>query len=373
MTARRFRLLLSGYYGFGNFGDEAILRVFVDEWRRRRPDDEIDVLSADPKATSAAFGVEAAPRMRPNAVVDAIRAADLVVSGGGGLLQSSTSLRSLMYYAGIIAEAKRAGKTAAIFAQGIGPLDFLGKQVVKRSCAGVDLAIVRDDASAALLGQILPKVETTVAADPVFLADRAVTPDASAALDRSGIASEHGRLIAVVVRRTPMLGRVIHELARAVDRLATEHRATVVFVPFQRPDDAEAAIDVIRRCASAPTLVECGTDLPSMTALFSRCHAVIAMRLHAVILAARLGVPFLAIPYDPKVTAAASLVSYPLPMFERGADGAALADALIARRDELAAHLASAVEPLSASAAAGFDRLAALAQGAASRAWKRTP
>ena len=96
------RLLFSGYYGFGNLGDEALLEITVGELRRRHPDIEIDVLSHDPPATSARFGVEATPRMDIGAVKRAIDRADVLVSGGGGLLQNSTSTRSLLYYAGII-------------------------------------------------------------------------------------------------------------------------------------------------------------------------------------------------------------------------------------------------------------------------------
>jgi len=112
MTRTPARLLLSGYYGFGNFGDEAILRVFVDQWRERRPGDSIVVLSADPRETASTYGVRSVERMDAHVVGQAIRDADLVVSGGGGLLQSSTSLRSLLYYTGIIREAKRAGRSS---------------------------------------------------------------------------------------------------------------------------------------------------------------------------------------------------------------------------------------------------------------------
>jgi len=364
MTQTPARLLLSGYYGFGNFGDEAILRVFVDQWRARRPDDSIVVLSADPRETASTYGVRAAERMNAHVVGQAIREADLVVSGGGGLLQSATSLRSLLYYTGIIREAKRAGRKTAIFAQGVGPLDFLGKQVVKRTCFDVDLAVVRDDASAALLAPLVPKVKVHVAADPVFLASPVVEAASTEALEREGVTNVGGDLVTVVVRKSPLTERIAGELAAGIDRLSKEHRAHVVFVPLQRPEDAEAAIDVIRRCKTAPTLLGGGYDLPTMTALFARSAAVISMRLHALILAARLGVPMLAIPYDPKVSALLASLSYPLPPLERGVAGPKLFDRLWADRAALASSLAGSKDSMAQRAASGFDRLAELAEGA---------
>jgi polysaccharide pyruvyl transferase CsaB len=372
MTEQTGRLLLSGYYGFGNFGDEAILRVFVDEWRARRPGDRIAVLSADPPQTASTYGVEAVPRMNPHAVGEAIRASDLVVSGGGGLLQSATSLRSLLYYTGIIREAKRAGRAAAIFAQGIGPLDFIGKQVVKRTCADVDLAIVRDETSAALLRALLPKVPIEVAADPAFLTKVEPAGEAATTLDREGLSNMKGDLVAIVVRKSPLLERVAGELAAGIDHLSAAQNVHIVFVPLQRPDDAEAAVDVIRRCKSAPTLLGGAYDLPVMTALFARCAAIVSMRLHALILAARLTVPFLAIPYDPKVAALAHSLSYPLPMLDRGVSGAPLFERLWSERTALRSHLASALPPIMRRASAGFDRLAELAKGAVAQALKRT-
>jgi len=371
MTGRPARLLLSGYYGFGNFGDEAILRVFVDQWRTRRGRDTIAVLSANPPATASAFGVDAVPRMSPKAIGEAIRSTDLLVSGGGGLLQSATSLRSLLYYTGIIREAKRAGRKAAIFAQGVGPLDFFGKQVVKRTCSDVDLALVRDEASATLLRALLPNLPVHVTADPVFLAADERGPDAHPVLAREGVAGVGGDLVAVVVRKSPLLDRIAGELAAGIDRVTTAHGAQVVFLPLQRPDDAEAAIDVIRRCKTAPTLLGGGYDLAAMTALVARCAAIVSMRLHALILAARLAVPFLPILYDPKIAALVGELRYPLPPFERRASGAASFDRLWAERPALRAHLAATVDTLVRRAADGFDRLAFLAEGAVAEALKQ--
>ena len=47
------RVLISGYYGFGNLGDEALLDVIVARLRAAYPGGSIDVLSADPAATTA--------------------------------------------------------------------------------------------------------------------------------------------------------------------------------------------------------------------------------------------------------------------------------------------------------------------------------
>lgn len=357
MTRAPARLLLSGYFGFGNFGDEAILDVFVQQWRKRRPADDIIVLSAAPDETARTFNVKAIDRFHWSKLREAIGAADVVVSGGGGLLQTATSLRSLLYYAGVIREARRAGRKTAIFAQGIGPLNFAGKQVVKRTCGEVGLACVRDEASAALLQSVLPGVDVRVCADPVFMASNEADASAEARLSAEGLSGLQGELVAVVVRRAAMLGDAIKNIGSAIDRLAHRYGAQAVFVPFQSPDDADAAVSVIRKCSSAPVLLGGGHDLRTMTALFGRCAAVLSMRLHALILAAKLGVPFVAVPYDPKIQALLTMLAYPMKTLDRNADPQEVVDQLWARRFELRQHLERRVPPLASRAALAFDWL----------------
>jgi polysaccharide pyruvyl transferase CsaB len=364
MTSGSARLLLSGYYGFGNFGDEAILRVFVEQWKRRRPADRLAVLSAKPVQTSTAYGVESVPRTAHAQIAKAIAACDIFVSGGGGLLQSSTSLRSLLYYTGLLHEAKRAGRRAVIFAQGIGPLGFTAKHIVRRACAHVDLAIVRDAASASLLGELLPRIEIRVGADPVFLAKAEAGASAERTLAAEGI-SGLGTLVAVVVRPSRMLERIATEIARAVDLLSEKHGAQVVFVPFQRPDDVEAAVSVIRRCRTAPVLLGGGYDLGTMSALFGRCAAIVGMRLHSLILAAHLAVPFLAVPYDPKIAALCENLQYDLPALVPGTAEEAVAK-LWSSREGLSARLRVAAAAQASLAAQSFDWLESFVEGASS-------
>jgi polysaccharide pyruvyl transferase CsaB len=357
------RLLISGYYGFDNFGDDAILQIFVDEWRRRRSSDIIRVLSALPEQT-AKLGVEGVPRTSVTRIADLLRHTDVFVSGGGGLLQSSTSLRSLLYYAGLIHEAKVSGAKTVIFGQGIGPLSFTGKHIVRRSCANADLAIVRDQASGQLLRQLLPRVDIRVGADPVFLASETVPEDVERALAGEGIMGSSD-LVAVVVRPSRVLDKIAGDIARVVDVLASRCGAQVIFVPFQRPVDVEAAVSIIRRCRTAPVLVGGGYDLAMMTALFKRCAAVVGMRLHALILAARLGVPFLAVPYDPKIVALSESLRYPLAPLQRGmADE--LTESLWTQRSALSAHVRDAARSQAAAASKGFDWLQEMVEGAVS-------
>jgi polysaccharide pyruvyl transferase CsaB len=363
MSAAGARLLISGYYGFDNFGDDAILQIFVDEWRRRRSSDIIRVLSALPEQT-AKLGIEGVPRTSVSRIAELLRQTDVFVSGGGGLLQSSTSLRSLLYYAGLIHEAKGSGARAVIFGQGIGPLSFTGKHIVRRSCANVDLAIVRDHASAKLLEQLLPRVDIKVGADPVFLAPETVPEDVERALASEGVMGSTD-LVAVVVRPSRVLDKIAGDIARVVDVLASRCGAQVIFVPFQRPVDVEAAVSIIRRCRTAPVLMGGGYDLPMMTALFKRCAAVVGMRLHALILAARLGVPFLAVPYDPKIVALSESLRYPLAPLQHGmADE--LTESLWTQRAALSAHVRDAAQSQAAAASQAFDWLQDMVEGAVS-------
>jgi polysaccharide pyruvyl transferase CsaB len=244
-------ILISGYYGFGNLGDEALLDVIVGRLRSRYPGGKIDVLSADPAATTARLGVTATPRADIAAVGRAIDRADVVLSGGGGLLQNVTSLRSLLYYAGIIRRATRARKPTMIFAQSVGPLDVLGRAVVRVCCGGVAAATVRDERSRALLAPLIPDVTVERTADPVFCFDPPAEP-----LDlRAEGLDGPGPLAIVSVRRWQHRESTIANVAAVIDRLAEEHGVQAAFLPLGGPPDADVSTAIIRRAKSTPVLL----------------------------------------------------------------------------------------------------------------------
>jgi polysaccharide pyruvyl transferase CsaB len=351
--------LISGYYGFGNLGDEALLDVIVAQLRARFPGASVDVLSADPAATAKRLAVEATPRADFAAIRRAIDRADVVLSGGGGLLQNVTSLRSLIYYAGIIRAAVRAGKRTLIFAQSIGPLDVFGRAVVRVCCTGISAATVRDERSQRLLAGLLPKVRIERTADPVFLFE----PDAEPLdLAAEGLDEAAGPLVVVSVRRWQNTEATVALLTAAIDRLALEHGAQVAFLPLGGAGDADVSSTIIRRARSAPLLLPAMT-LGQAAQVIGRAQLVIGMRLHALIIAARLGVPFTAVPYDPKVTSLLDDLHYPLaPLFVPGskttpADVVTRIDEAWTRRPELAAHLATVAAETTALAQRNFDVL----------------
>ncbi len=356
MTGPRF--LISGYYGFGNLGDEALLDVIVGRLRARYPAATIDVLSGDPPGTAERLGVTATPRADFAAVGRAIDRADVVLSGGGGLLQNVTSLRSLFYYAGIIRRAVRARKRTMIFAQSIGPLDVFGRAVVRACCGGIDAATVRDERSRALLAALVPNVPVERTADPVFAFEPPAEP-----LDLRAEGLDGPNPLAIVsVRRWQHGDGTIANVAAIVDRLAEEHGVQVAFLPLGGPPDADVSTSIIRRARSTPVLLP-EYPLAHAAQIIGRASFVVGMRLHALIIAARLGVPFAAIPYDPKVTSLLADLDYPLPPLfvpgEKIAPAALLqrADDAWLQRDSLAAHLRGVMPETRRRAERNFDVL----------------
>lgn len=357
------RVLLSGYYGFGNLGDEALLEVIVDGLRRRFPAVQLEVLSATPAATARLHQVESTPRWDWRAIRAAIGRAEVVLSGGGGLLQSATSLRSLLYYAGILREAIRARRKTMVFAQSIGPLDRWGRLVVRQFCKGLDRATVRDERSRLLLQQLLPKTPVERGADPVFLYG---DPAADADLSAEGLGPESGAYAVTSVRKIAAFREVPPTIARVVDRLAQRYDIRSAFLPLGGAADAAASTDVIRACASSPVLLpEC--PLPKAASILRGARVVVGMRLHSLVLAARYAVPFLAIAYDPKVSSLCEDLEYPLePLWKAGdprpsdATVDALVDRLVNERDALSAHLAQRLPAVVAAAERNFDVLGEL-------------
>ncbi|MEW6308131.1 MAG: polysaccharide pyruvyl transferase family protein, partial [Bacillota bacterium] len=116
------RVTIAGYYGYGNAGDEAMLEAMLTGLRGLRPDVPITVLSGAPEATAGLHRVQAVNARSPGAVAKALLKSELVISGGGSLLQDDTSAQNLIYHLGILAFARWGGAKTMVYAQGIGPL-----------------------------------------------------------------------------------------------------------------------------------------------------------------------------------------------------------------------------------------------------------
>ena len=144
------KILISGYYGFDNFGDEAILQTLVTNLKRINCD--ITVLSHNPKKTASNYDVKSINSFSILKVFINILKCDIFISGGGSLLQDITSLKNLIYYLTVIVIALVFNKKVVIFAQGFTPFRTkLGKFFTSFVLKYCDKIYVRDIKSQELL------------------------------------------------------------------------------------------------------------------------------------------------------------------------------------------------------------------------------
>ncbi len=298
------RVLVSGYYGFGNAGDEAILAGLVAGLRGLTPAVELTVLSGDPAATEAEHGARAAPR----GLISAYRLShqsDLLVSGGGGLLQDLTSWRSPLYYLGVMRLARAAGLPVACIGYGVGPLRrrFV-RGLARRELSRVEAVAVREAASAEALRELGLERPVEVTADLAFLLPRPTAEEVDRAWEKAGLRRGERPAAAIALRPPPerRTGRdLAARLGRAIGAACDHLGLDPVLVPMQRTRDIEFASLVSAGMPSATQVVAGEMSARDLLAVIGGCELVIAMRLHALLFAAICGVPPVAISYDPKV------------------------------------------------------------------------
>lgn len=296
------RIVISGYYGFDNLGDEAVLYSMLLTLRKIIPDLDITVLSNNPAATTRDYGVRAVDRWKIREAAGALRKADLLVSGGGSLLQDVTGLQSLLYYLGVIWLARLLGRPVMYYAQGIGPVNTkAGRRLVGLTTRGVRAVTVRDEESMHDLRAMGVNRAIEVTADPVL----GLQPEDIDLAEGTKILQHYGvkpgtGVVGVAIRSLPGSAVWEMDLVRALDSLVKAGR-TVVFIPMQTPADVAISREVAAAMRESSIIISEKLNVPQMISLIGNLDLLLGMRLHALIFAAVCGVPPLGIVYDPKV------------------------------------------------------------------------
>jgi polysaccharide pyruvyl transferase CsaB len=298
------KIVLSGYYGFDNAGDEALLAAITTSIKKLAPEAEFVVFSGSPTRTFTLHGIRAVYYLHPLHIIRELLSADLLISGGGSIFQDVTSVRSLTYYISVVALAKFLGKPVIFYAQGIGPINHAFSKYLMRLVANqVNLISLRDeDSRQYLLNLGVTRAPLIVTADPVF----SLEPEDQDKLEMSGLLQELGVTgqpkVGVSVRQWPALEGHQSELARMLDGLA-QKGFHIIFIPMAYPEDIAASRKVIDLMQEPAVLVNRHLKSQEHLAFIANLDLLIGMRLHALIFAASRGVPFAGISYDPKIDA----------------------------------------------------------------------
>jgi len=300
-----YNILISGYYGFDNIGDESILRAVVNGIRERVPDCRLTVLSHDPAATREKYGVDAVDRMAPLDILRAVRRCDMLISGGGSLLQDVTSSKSLQYYLWIIRLAKRFGKKVFIYSQGIGPIDRdANRRATAKVLRTVDGIVVRDERSANLLAEIgVPRDKVVITADPVLRMPRVDKSRGTEALRKAGVPEQRALTVGWAIRERDVNSAFVAEIRKSILWLRERYGAESVLIPFHYEEDLAVCRAIAAQTDGAAICLQEKYLSEDMLSVIGNMDLLVGVRLHSLIYAAIMGVPMAGISYDPKCTA----------------------------------------------------------------------
>jgi len=379
MTRQRVKrspaILIGGCaYGAGNIGDEGILSGLLAMIRQVAPNARIGVLAVDPKEVRRMHDVEAWPRDLSYRLFQTMRQFDVFLCGGATLADDSLGKGyPIRRCVSQILMARLLGLRVMITAIGANRFRTREGAFWVRFCYGTANRItVRDAASRDVLVNVGIKREIVVSADPAFLVEPDPLEIGNRALTESGIILNEQPLVGVSVvnEKYGMQKEYKRAIAAACDALIEERNVIPVFVSHDmRPEYDIVAVNetlsYMKHRQAAKILQRRFYSPSTMLSVISHFEMALGMRMHFLIFAASVGVPFAALSRVDKVDNFCSLFGLrPLASVEN-ARPEPFARAVLDqydRRSEMAAQLPSKHNTLKSAAMRTGDVLAHLLQ-----------
>ena len=331
------RLVLAGYFGRGNLGDDAILLGFTRAVQDLPYD--LRVIAGSPDLLMREYGLPAVGHVDFNAIRDVIEECDAVVFPGGSIFQDVTSVRSVAYYANIVKVAKRANKKVVMLGQGIGPLNrFLGRWYASAALGAADAIAVRDRESISALKALGVESLPRVTADMAYMLP---VPKHDKDQKQFGV----GDMKSVGIAARPLgrdRGKHVVKLFSELLRILFENGWVPAMIEMDREIDRPLLDKIGKEHGGKVPEIRGLTHPVQLQQRFLRMDAVIGMRLHAGILATTVGVPAYMVSYDPKVNAFTNAMGYSTPLNIENATAESLFDgfkAFMKDRDKLVTNI----------------------------------
>ena len=285
-------LCLCGAYGMGSCGDEAMLSAVLAALHTEYPEAKITVISHTPDATAKKYGVRAVHTFDAPRIVSTLKESRALIFGGGSILQTKSSRRSLYYYLWLMRQAERHNNEVIFYGCGFGPM---GERDAARCAEAINrragLFCARDRLCYdTLLSLGVREEKLVLSADPALAKSPSGDDKAEEFLKNSGVFIDSETVVFCVKD-----GADAEEVKNAVQRL-TDMGQSVVFAILNTADEK-----ITRKLSDKLPVLPYTEDISLLAAVFKRAKGVVSMRLHALVAAYIAGTGFTAVGDDPKL------------------------------------------------------------------------
>lgn len=303
-----------GHFGANNFGDELILETMLMNLESILRPDGILVFTAKPvpntyegfKTVKTIYypGFNLQLIFKTNVIIRAIKSCDVILIGGGGLLQDAHSYKTIPRYLIPVIIAKIFNKKVMYFSVGIGPIN---SRLLRKTVASIselaDIITVRDKYSSDLLKRIGFERKIYVSGDPVF--SRQLDFERGSKV----INTNNTKLkVGISIRPFNFPKSQIPSLAEFLDYLIDRHNAEIYFLPTE----TDIAVNQeIYNCMKNDKKKICNYSIHKFLQVIADMNVVIGMRLHILMVGLLCNIPVVGIAYLPKVSALCELFHQP--------------------------------------------------------------
>lgn len=297
------KIVISGYYGFNNIGDESILTAIISNLKDSVDGIDITVLSQNTELTYNKHKVKAINRRKVFQILREIKKCDLLISGGGSLLQDVTSNRSIIYYLSIMMAGILFKKKVMVYSQGIGPINnpvnrFLTRIVLNK----INFITLRDFESGKVLETMnIKNKNILITADPVIGLKKNDIQLGKEILLEAGIKDINMPTIGFAIRGRNKDENIENVISKISDKVIDEMGINVVFIPFHYGEDIKILDEIEDKMKNKAIFLKNKYDLNEMLSIIGNLDILIGIRLHSLIFSAVMNTPMIAISYDPKI------------------------------------------------------------------------
>jgi polysaccharide pyruvyl transferase CsaB len=311
-------VIVSGFYGASNMGDELILRAIEAGLRDSDAAVQITVAAENPLAVERDHGLQAFPRKDLNQALHHVRTASAILLGGGGLWHDYTFAKSggltgifqspqlsMASFATLPMMGRFFNTPCHVVGMGVGPVTTPDALRMLRFVAELaDTIHVRDEPSLALLSKAGVN-KAFVAPDLVYSLDLPQLQTASAQVQSVLQLKAEGYIVVGVNLRAWAPCDECELFARLLQaiRLATgSAKLALVTIPMQNHDNLTLSKLVLTLGSEVKHIeLKAPLSLEDMLVALMACDMLLSMRLHACLVAHRLRKPVVGMVYDPKV------------------------------------------------------------------------